>query len=173
MFLFKHLAGSILLDQQFRQECGANIPYPQANRYETLLKQRHVQVSRTFRSSTDAVHSFCRFLQLLGRSIDLNRLITQRVQAAMHRSVDLAIGKFESGDLTGIMVGFSGCFSNTFRLPLCIWSGTRDAAQREPTDSQPLVQAPLARRLQQYSARSEPQRVGSIRPHHVARVLGT
>uniref|UniRef100_H2YIL7 Cytoplasmic FMR1-interacting protein n=1 Tax=Ciona savignyi TaxID=51511 RepID=H2YIL7_CIOSA len=79
----QHLAGSMLLDQSFRQECGTNIPYLAANKYETLLKQRHVQ--------------------LLGRSIDLNRLITQRVQVAMHKSVDLAIGKFESGDLTGIM----------------------------------------------------------------------
>nr|XP_026694999.1 cytoplasmic FMR1-interacting protein 1 homolog [Ciona intestinalis] len=80
---YKHLAGSMLLDQNFRQECGTNIPYMPANKYETLLKQRHVQ--------------------LLGRSIDLNRLITQRVQVAMHKSVDLAIGKFESGDITGIM----------------------------------------------------------------------
>ncbi|CAK8686198.1 unnamed protein product [Clavelina lepadiformis] len=80
---FKHLAGSMLLDQQFRQDSGLKIPYPQANKYETLLKQRHVQ--------------------LLGRSIDLNRLITQRVQVAMHRSVDLAIAKFESGNITGIM----------------------------------------------------------------------
>lgn len=80
---FKHLASSQLLDQKFREECGAPIPFPVANRYETLLKQRHVQ--------------------LLGRSIDLNRLITQRVQVAMHKSVDLAISKFESGDITGIV----------------------------------------------------------------------
>ena len=77
----------MLLDSNFRQECQASVPYPKANKYETLLKQRHVQ--------------------LLGRSIDLNRLITQRVQFALHRSVDLAIGKFESGDLTGIMVSLT------------------------------------------------------------------
>jgi len=80
---YKHLAGSMLLDQQFRQIRNQKIPYPNANKYETLLKQRHVQ--------------------LLGRSIDLNRLITQRVQVALHRSVDQAIGKFESGNLTGII----------------------------------------------------------------------
>jgi len=80
---YKHLAGSMLLNQQFRQTRTQKIPYPNANKYETLLKQRHVQ--------------------LLGRSIDLNRLITQRVQVALHRSVELAILKFESGSLTGIM----------------------------------------------------------------------
>uniref|UniRef100_A0A7N8WYJ7 Cytoplasmic FMR1-interacting protein n=1 Tax=Mastacembelus armatus TaxID=205130 RepID=A0A7N8WYJ7_9TELE len=62
---------------------GANIPWPASNRYETLLKQRHVQ--------------------LLGRSIDLNRLITQRVSAALYKSLELAINRFESEDLTSIM----------------------------------------------------------------------
>lgn len=82
---YKQMASSILLDKRFRVECaamGAYIPYPRANRYETLLKQRHVQ--------------------LLGRSIDLNKLITQRINADMHKSLDLAISKFEAGDITGI-----------------------------------------------------------------------
>lgn len=60
------------------------LPYPRANRYETLLKQRHVQ--------------------LLGRSIDLNKLITQRINADMQKSLDLAISKFEAGDITGVVV---------------------------------------------------------------------
>lgn len=42
--------------------------------------------------------------QLLGRSIDLNRLITQRVSAAVYKSLELAIGRFESEDLTSIVV---------------------------------------------------------------------
>lgn len=42
--------------------------------------------------------------QLLGRSIDLNRLITQRVSAALYKSMELAISRFESEDLTSIMV---------------------------------------------------------------------
>lgn len=42
--------------------------------------------------------------QLLGRSIDLNRLITQRVSVAMYKSLELAIGRFESEDLTSIVV---------------------------------------------------------------------
>ena len=62
------------------------LPYPRANRYETLLKQRHVQ--------------------LLGRSIDLNKLITQRINADMQKSLDLAVSKFEAGDITGIVVSY-------------------------------------------------------------------
>ncbi|KAG7228722.1 hypothetical protein INR49_008500 [Caranx melampygus] len=76
---YKILAGSLLLDKRLRADCknqGANIPWPASNRYETLLKQRHVQ--------------------LLGRSIDLNRLITQRVSAALSKSLELAINRFES-----------------------------------------------------------------------------
>lgn len=42
-------------------------------------------------------------MQLLGRSIDLNKLITQRINADMQKSLDFAIGKFEAGDITGIM----------------------------------------------------------------------
>lgn len=78
---------SIFLDKRFRVECSAIgaylLPYPRANRYETLLKQRHVQ--------------------LLGRSIDLNKLITQRINADMQKSLDLAISKFEAGDITGVI----------------------------------------------------------------------
>lgn len=48
-------------------------------------------------------HSSC-VLQLLGRSIDLNRLITQRISAAMYKSLDHAISRFESEDLTSIVV---------------------------------------------------------------------
>uniref|UniRef100_A0A8C0ZYZ8 Cytoplasmic FMR1-interacting protein 1 n=1 Tax=Castor canadensis TaxID=51338 RepID=A0A8C0ZYZ8_CASCN len=84
---YKVMAGSLLLDKRLRSECknqGATIHLPPSNRYETLLKQRHVQ--------------------LLGRSIDLNRLITQRVSAAMYKSLELAIGRFESEDLTSIVV---------------------------------------------------------------------
>ncbi|XP_019484451.1 PREDICTED: cytoplasmic FMR1-interacting protein 1 [Hipposideros armiger] len=83
---YKVMAGSLLLDKRLRSECknqGATIHLPPSNRYETLLKQRHVQ--------------------LLGRSIDLNRLITQRVSVAVYKSLELAIGRFESEDLTSIV----------------------------------------------------------------------
>lgn len=42
--------------------------------------------------------------QLLGRSIDLNKMITQRLNIAMIRSLDCAIGRFESGDICGVVV---------------------------------------------------------------------
>lgn len=84
---YKQLAGSICLDKRFRVECevlGFNFQfYPKTNRYETLLKQRHVQ--------------------LLGRSIDLNKLITQRINANMQNSLELAISRFEASDLTGVV----------------------------------------------------------------------
>ena len=55
-----------------------------ANRYRTILKQRHVKI--------------------LGRSIDLNKLIAQRVNAAIHKSLDVAISRFEGSELTAILV---------------------------------------------------------------------
>lgn len=75
-----------MLDKRFRAECasfGTKILYPVANRYQTLLKQRHVQI--------------------LGRSIDLNRLIGQRVNASLQKALDVAISRFEGGELTGIV----------------------------------------------------------------------
>lgn len=83
---YKHLAGSILLDKRFRAEAAAmniKVNWPQANRYGTLLSQRH--------------------LQLLGRTIDLNRLIAQRLNASMLKSLELAITRFEEGSLTDII----------------------------------------------------------------------
>lgn len=44
------------------------------------------------------------FSQLLGRSIDLNKLITQRLNNAMIKSLDCAIARFESGDICGVVV---------------------------------------------------------------------
>lgn len=108
---------SLLLDKRLRADCknqGANIPWPASNRYETLLKQRHVQVFPTHILFTFQYCPplYCGFifwltgckLQLLGRSIDLNRLITQRISAALYKSLELAINRFESEDLTSIMV---------------------------------------------------------------------
>lgn len=43
-------------------------------------------------------------LYFLGRSIDLNKLITQRINANMHKSIELAISRFEGNDITGIVV---------------------------------------------------------------------
>lgn len=49
---------SVLLDKRFRAECknyGVIIPYPPSNRYETLLKQRHVQVLEAALTSVTVV----------------------------------------------------------------------------------------------------------------------
>ena len=80
---------SIYLDKRFRAEVLAegirlNLDFPAANRYETLMQQRHVQI--------------------LGRWIDINHLITQRVNKVMLQSIEVAISRFESGDITGIVV---------------------------------------------------------------------
>ncbi|KAK4336866.1 hypothetical protein RND71_044022 [Anisodus tanguticus] len=82
---YKHIAASILLDKRFRSEAQSHIKFhwPLTNRYETLLRQRH--------------------LQLLGRTIDINHLITQRLNVSMLKSIELAISRFESTDLTGVI----------------------------------------------------------------------
>jgi cytoplasmic FMR1 interacting protein len=80
---FKQMAANMYLDKRFRSETTAKLPYPSPNRYETILKQRHVQ--------------------LLGRSIDLNRLLAQRLGASMLKAIDTVIHKFESSDITRVV----------------------------------------------------------------------
>ncbi|XP_066016984.1 cytoplasmic FMR1-interacting protein 2 [Pocillopora verrucosa] len=86
---YKAQACSMLLDKKFKSELvrlnaeAAAKLGTRSNRYETLLRQRHVQ--------------------LLGRSIDLNKLITQRLNNAMIKSLDCAIARFESGDICGVV----------------------------------------------------------------------
>lgn len=67
-------------------------------------------------------------IQLLGRSIDLNRLITQRISAAMYKSLDQAISRFESEDLTSIVVrdGNSGIFGGR-----CCEPSTRPVREKQ------------------------------------------
>eukprot|EP00795_Rhopilema_esculentum_P000673 gene673-10379_t len=92
---YKAVAGSILLDKNFRDELerryaedkrsmpDGGISYPSSNRYVSLMKQKHVQ--------------------LLGRSIDLNKMLTQRITTALEKSLDICISKFESGSLIGVV----------------------------------------------------------------------
>jgi cytoplasmic FMR1 interacting protein len=83
---YKQIASCMLLDKGFKQECqriGINIRTPPATRYEILLRQRH--------------------FQLLGRQIDLNKLITQRINVSLLRSLDAAISRFESEGLFWII----------------------------------------------------------------------
>lgn len=57
--------------------------------------------------------------KLLGRSIDLNRLITQRISAAMYKSLDHAISRFESEDLTSIVVKVVHYRMSVFHVLFC------------------------------------------------------
>ena len=78
-----------MLDKRFRAECVPHkFPSPAPNRYATILKQRHVQ--------------------LVGRSLDLNALLGQRLQSSMIQGIDLAIAKFESSDMCAIVVSECG-----------------------------------------------------------------
>lgn len=85
---YKQLSASILLDKRYRGECVSRgawaLAQPAASRYGALLRQRHVA--------------------LLGRCVDLARLLAQRLNADMHRSLGCAISKFEAGDITGVVV---------------------------------------------------------------------
>lgn len=98
---YKHLAACMMLDKRYRSECkslGIGISYPSAYRYETLFKQRHVQ--------------------LLGRCIDLNKLVAQTINSVIQNSLDIAISRFEAGDITEIMElnGLLECNKLTHRL---------------------------------------------------------
>ncbi|EYC24494.1 hypothetical protein Y032_0013g1932 [Ancylostoma ceylanicum] len=83
---FKQLASCMMLDKRFKLDCqraGVTIRTPPAGRFDGVLRQRHVQ--------------------LLGRSIDLNRLISQRINIALLKALDTAIWMFESAELSSIV----------------------------------------------------------------------
>ncbi|CAD6194474.1 unnamed protein product [Caenorhabditis auriculariae] len=83
---YKQLASCMLLDKRFKTEilrAGTMIRSPPSCRLESILQQRHVQ--------------------LLGRSIDLNRVVSQRVNLALLKALDAAIWKFESEQLSSIV----------------------------------------------------------------------
>ncbi|XGW28728.1 hypothetical protein V3C99_008485 [Haemonchus contortus] len=83
---FKQLASCMMLDKRFKLDCqraGVTIRTPPAGRFDSILRQRHVQ--------------------LLGRSIDLNRLVSQRISIALLKALDTAIWMFESAELSTIV----------------------------------------------------------------------
>lgn len=82
---YKQLAGSILLGSvsPYNDGPSQNKDCPSSSRYQTLLRLKHIKI--------------------LGRTIDLNKLIGQRIKAAILKSLDVAIAKFEGSELTGIM----------------------------------------------------------------------
>ncbi|XP_065670394.1 cytoplasmic FMR1-interacting protein 1 homolog isoform X3 [Hydra vulgaris] len=93
---YKQLASSIYLNKRFRSELEKRyidekrpkpgeelLPYPPTNRFVTILAQRHVQ--------------------LLGRSVDLHKLLEQRLTISLRKSLDVAVSRFESKPLCYIM----------------------------------------------------------------------
>lgn len=84
---FKTQAASILMDKSYKAQLeaifSAHRLHVPRSRYDVLLKQRHVQ--------------------LLGRSIDLNNLIAQRMNTYLRQNIDYAIGRFEASDLAGVV----------------------------------------------------------------------
>jgi hypothetical protein len=55
-----------------------------------------------------------RHVQLLGRSIDLNRLISQRVNVALLKALELSVARFEGGDITGVVVNILNILATSF-----------------------------------------------------------
>lgn len=93
-----------------------NIKVPNTSRYETLMKQRHIQVIFLI-SQQIYFKTLCSFMfkmkkkivlyKILGRSINLSHLIAQRITAMLQKSLKISIQKFLSGDLASIIVSFA------------------------------------------------------------------
>jgi len=87
---FKIQAAAIQLDKGLKAQMVGHYPdkayrfHPAKGRFQVLLEQRHIQ--------------------LLGRSVDLNNLISQRMNTHIRRNIDFAISRFEASDLTSIIV---------------------------------------------------------------------
>jgi cytoplasmic FMR1 interacting protein len=83
---FKIQASSILLDKPYKQQLeliySAGRLHTPKSRFDVILRQRH--------------------FQLLGRSIDLNHLLTQRMNTKLRQNVDFAINRFEASDITSL-----------------------------------------------------------------------
>lgn len=84
---FKTQASSILLDKpykiQLEQILSAHKLHVPRSRYDVILRQRNIQ--------------------LLGRSIDLNYLIGQRMNTYLRQNIEHAISRFEASDITGVV----------------------------------------------------------------------
>ena len=83
---YKTQASSLLLDNQFRNQLEPIVNtklYPIKDRYHSILSQRH--------------------FQLLGKFVDLNHIISQRVNNLLRSNIDNAISRFEAKDLTAII----------------------------------------------------------------------
>eukprot|EP01111_Echinosteliopsis_oligospora_P015952 TRINITY_DN6483_c0_g1_i1.p1 TRINITY_DN6483_c0_g1~~TRINITY_DN6483_c0_g1_i1.p1 ORF type:complete len:1368 (+),score=367.50 TRINITY_DN6483_c0_g1_i1:181-4284(+) len=86
---YKIQASAALIDKPYRTQLEIAAAetkhsyYCPKSRYTVLMRQRH--------------------FQLLGRSVDLNDLISQRQNTYIRQNVEYAIGRFEASDLTSIL----------------------------------------------------------------------
>lgn len=84
---YKTRASTIMLSSRFKNECAHHnfvLDEQSEHRYSTVLAQT----------------SF----QLLGRSVDISRLLCQRLNVELRNSIDYAIRKLESRDLAHIII---------------------------------------------------------------------
>jgi cytoplasmic FMR1 interacting protein len=86
---YKIKASSLQLDKEYRKQLEAAYPdkafrfHAPKSRLEVLFKQRHVQ--------------------LLGRSIDLQALVSQRINNYLRRNLHYAIARFEASPITSLL----------------------------------------------------------------------
>lgn len=88
MFVYaKNLASQLMLDKGYKaqlQHLYKNTKFEVDNkRFRTLMEQRHVQI--------------------LGRSIDFQALVSQHVNRYLRDNIDYALSRFEASDLTAVV----------------------------------------------------------------------
>jgi hypothetical protein len=105
-------------------------------RFETLLHTRQFKVPFPFSLFVIYLVSFCYFMsvslfvlaQLLGRTVDMASLFTERLNKILRANINYALERFEAADLRRIVVrsfvAVFSCFTSVCRLYmfLCIVS---------------------------------------------------
>jgi hypothetical protein len=85
----KAQATSNMLDKGFKARLVASDPSSK-HRYDVMPQQLEGLLNQTH-------------VSILGRSVDVRRLVSQGIQAIFRKSVDTTIGMFESEDVTGVL----------------------------------------------------------------------
>jgi len=90
---YKVRASSIALDKNYREKLEL------IQTYQAQINMGRYQVPK---SRLDSIMHQRHFL-LLGRSIDVNKLISQRINSYLRQNIDYAISRFEASDITSII----------------------------------------------------------------------
>jgi cytoplasmic FMR1 interacting protein len=99
---YKNIAASNYLDRPYRyklEELKALSSPTTTNPSKPAVNSHHLSSS----AKRYEVASLQRSLSLLGRTIDLNYLLSQHISNKFYRDIDIAIRRFEAYDLTGIV----------------------------------------------------------------------